>query len=201
MGYIKTYTGAKFNPLDPKPEDINIVDIAHALSMTCRYGGHSSCYYSVGQHSVLASELIDWVFTENPNSYLDDLSSYAEPFEPLYPIHAKYRQWALLHDAAEAYISDIPTPAKIHLPQYSEMEDKILQVIIKRYGLKWPMPIQVKKIDKVLLVTEARDLINLKASDEWGYNIPPLKIKIEPWSINKSKAMFLEKFYLLGLKD
>jgi uncharacterized protein len=87
--WIQTYTGKQFWPLSPLPEDIVIEDIAHALSMQCRFGGHVRTFYSVAQHSVHVSLLV----------------------EPQYAL------WGLLHDAAEAYLVDLPRPIK----KFSEM--------------------------------------------------------------------------------
>jgi hypothetical protein len=82
--WMQTFTGRAFYPLDPRPEDIDPVDIAHALSLICRYGGHSSRFYSVAEHCVLMSHAVA-------------------------PEHAL---WALLHDATEAYLGDMIRPLK-----------------------------------------------------------------------------------------
>ena len=82
--WIQTFTGRAFYVLDPRPEDVDIEDIAHALSMQCRFAGHCREFYSVAQHSVTASWLVP-------------------PEDAL---------WGLLHDAAEAYVVDLPRPIK-----------------------------------------------------------------------------------------
>jgi 5'-deoxynucleotidase YfbR-like HD superfamily hydrolase len=170
MSYLTTYTGKKFFPLETKSEDIEIIDIAHALSLVCRFGGHVNKFHSVAQHSVIVSDILP-----------DEL-----------------KMWGLLHDAAEAYIADIPRPAKEHLPQYHDLEDGILKAVAKKFGLVWPMPKQVKDADNIVLVTEARDLMNIDTKKCWAgiySDIEPLSMTIESWSSDKAKAMFLETFF------
>ncbi|ARJ66459.1 hypothetical protein WV31_12665 [Magnetospirillum sp. ME-1] len=104
---ITTATGRNVNPLDLRPEDIDIRDIAHSLSLTCRFNGHCRVFYSVAEHSVLVSKLCPPKFA----------------FE------------ALMHDAAEAYLGDVPTPLKRQWPEYKEAEDRAHAVIAQHFGL------------------------------------------------------------------
>src|SRR5438552_3035736 len=109
--WIQTFTGKKFFPLEPNADDICIEDIAHSLSMQCRFNGHSKQFYSVAQHSVL---IASWWFGD-------------------YPKLAKY---ALLHDASEAYLSDIPRPLK-QLPEfefYKKAEQLLQDLIYAKFG-------------------------------------------------------------------
>jgi uncharacterized protein len=105
--WMQTYSGRKFYPMDPREEEIDIEDIAHALSMICRYGGHTKAFYSVAEHCVLVA------------------SRCPEGLELL----------GLLHDAAEAYIQDFISPIKKHFPVYKVMEENILRVIFEKYNL------------------------------------------------------------------
>jgi uncharacterized protein len=89
---MQTYTGLAFWPLDPRPDEIRLVDIAHALSKLCRYGGQCLSFYSVAEHSLLVASKA--------------------------PDHLKLV--ALMHDASEAYLLDIPRPIKRHLAGYAE---------------------------------------------------------------------------------
>ena len=103
MGCIKTYTGIMFDPLNPNADLINIADIAHALSMLCRANGHFKSFYSVGQHSI---NCMNEARTRN----------YSQ----------RVQLACLLHDASEAYLSDITRPVKAELPRYREIEKLIL---------------------------------------------------------------------------
>ena len=112
MATMNTYTGKKIDPMSMTTDDVSIQDIAHALSLTCRGGGHVSYFFSVAQHSINCMR------------------------------EAKARGWSerlqlacLLHDASEAYISDIIRPVKVHLSNYLAIEGAIMDVILERFGL------------------------------------------------------------------
>ena len=122
--WIPTVTGRKFWPNDPRPEDIDIRDIAAGLANKCRYGGQLERFYSVAQHCVIGS-----YFCEDP-------------------------LWFLLHDAAEAYLADIQSPIKSCFPQLIEMENRILKVVSEAFDLAWPMPDCVHEIDMSMRPTE-----------------------------------------------
>ena len=132
--FIHTYSGKKFYALDPKSEDIDLSDIAHALSNLCRFGGHSPVFYSVAEHSVLVSEAV--------------------------PV--KDALWGLLHDASEAYLCDIPRPFKPYLSNYKELEERIQRTIGNAFGLSWPIPESVHFIDRNIVAAEANCLWGYK---------------------------------------
>lgn len=113
--WIGTYTGRKFYPYDPKPKDVNVEDIAHSLSLQCRFNGHCEHMYSVAQHSINCTKLLK---------------------ELGYDV--KYQLYALLHDASEAYLSDLPRPVKEYMPEYYEVEQKVQDVIWEHFGLSNP---------------------------------------------------------------
>ncbi len=165
MSWIQTWTGKPFEPLNPDPETIDIADIAHALSMLCRFNGHCTRFYSVAEHSVRASVLVP-------------------PEDAL---------WALLHDAAEAYVSDLPRPIKDELPVFRTLEDRLLRVIVGHFGLPWPMPESVRLADDIMLVTEQRDLMR-PPPRPWGLNAAPLPERIVPVGPAEAEAAFLERF-------
>lgn len=139
MSRMNTFSGKKFDPMDIKAEDICLEDIAHALSLLCRGGGHLKHFYSVGQHSINCMK------------------------------EARERGWServqaacLLHDASEAYISDIIRPVKMYLSNYVEIEKKIMDKIWERFHLndlsaeenqKW------KLIDDEILNCELKELM------------------------------------------
>lgn len=139
MNTMTTYTGHKFDPMEITEDDIRMEDIAHALSLLCRGGGHLRSFYTVAQHSVNCAK-----------------EAKARGF-------SKRVQFAcLLHDASEAYISDIIRPVKCHLSNYLEIENRIMQVIWKKYGL-WDLNDeenrQWKQIDDEMLDYELKHLM------------------------------------------
>lgn len=106
MNNITTYNRISMNPAKPQPEDINIDDIAHALSLLCRANGHIEWFFSVAQHSInCAREAEARGFTKT------------------------VQLAALLHDASEAYLSDITRPVKLQLPGYRVIEENLQEVI------------------------------------------------------------------------
>lgn len=110
MSCIKTYTGIMFDPLRPDPEGIVIRDIAHSLSMLCRANGHFRTFYSVGQHSV--------------NCMREAAARGCTP---------RVQLACLIHDASEAYLSDVTRPVKQELPAYSLIEEPLQRLIWERF--------------------------------------------------------------------
>lgn len=164
--WIETYTGKRFYFLDPQDNQIDIRDIAHSLAFTCRYTGHSSKFYSVAEHSILVSYLA-----------LDPLG-------------------ALLHDASEAYITDIASPIKPHLGNYKEMEDKIMQRIAAKFGFQYPLDPDIKDCDSTQLKTEAKHLLR-SGGHPWAHMYPtkrPHGITPNCWSPEVAEKKFLERF-------
>ena len=162
----QTFTGKQFWPLDPRPEEIDITDIAWSLSNQCRFLGHSSRFYSVAEHSI-------WV------------SHHCLQF----PLEG------LLHDAAEAYLSDVPHPLKPCLYGFQEIEDNLLLIIFKKYDLKWPLPLEVKRIDKALLQDEQGQLMPFPPERWLQITEPPLGIKQRLGMGSKqSFCLFIDRF-------
>ncbi len=168
MDWIQTWTGKAFRPLRPDPASIDIRDIAHSLSLLCRFNGHCHRFYSVAQHSVIVSHVVP-------------------------PEHAL---WGLLHDAAEAYVSDLPRPVKRQVPDFVSFEDRLLEVIMHRFELPWPMPPAVKRADDILLATEQRDLM-VDPPQPWGLPADPLPAPILPLPAPEAEAAFLARFHQL----
>lgn len=167
-----TFTGAQYWPEDPRPEDIRIEDIAHALAHQCRFGGHCREFYSVAQHAVLVSEECD-------------------------PADA---MWGLLHDASEAYIVDIPRPLKnaAGMAGYKAIEGAFMAAVCERFGLPLEMPASVRRADEVLLATEARDLMPPASVAKWTLLYPPKAGYVLPWSPRRAKEAFLLRFHQLA---
>lgn len=166
--WMQTASGKAFFPLDPRPSDIDIDDIAHALSNLCRYAGHTKHFYSVAQHSVLVSRAL--------------------------PDHLKL--WGLLHDASEAYLVDIPAPLKPHLTGYREIEARVMRAVCTKFGLSLEMPKSVKRVDLAILADE-RDQLMTKPPRNWMLTEKPLGIVIDYWPPEKARAEFLREFHRL----
>ncbi len=163
--WMQTFTGRRFYPLDPRPEDINILDIAHALSMQCRYNGHVRKLYSVAEHCVLVSRLVA-------------------------PEHAL---WALLHDATEAYVGDMIRPLKLHMPEFQAVENKVMLTIAQKFGIAGDMPNEVHEADSRILLDERAALMGPPAG-EWGIEGEPFGVEILAWSPAIAELEYLARF-------
>jgi len=169
--WIQTFTGMRINPTKPNEKSINLQDIAHALARQCRFSGHVKEYYSVAQHSVLVSHLCD----------------------------SKDALAGLLHDASEAYLVDIPAPLKRSgkFDAYLEFEKAMQDAICRKFGLLEAEPESVKKADKIILATEARDLLSMMRSD-WIYPFKPLPFTIKPMMPKEAESCFIQRFFELA---
>jgi hypothetical protein len=163
--WIQTYTGRQFWPLDPRPGEVAIEDIAHALSQLCRYGGHTTRFYSVAEHSVHLSRFV-------PRA--DALA-------------------ALLHDAAEAYLVDVPRPIKASLSEYRTIESGIMAAIGRRFGLPLEMPASVEAADYAIL-TDERAQVMAPAPEPWATDTAPLGIRVQCWPPRAAEIEFLATF-------
>lgn len=167
--WMQTFTGRAFWPVDPRADELDIEDIAHALSMMCRYAGHCLRFYSVAEHSVLMARAV-------PRQ--DAL-------------------WALLHDATEAYVVDVPRPLKPYLPGYKQAEAAVLAAVAVRFGLRLPMPEAVKDADNRILHDESQQ--NMAAPPRpWTLpDAPPLGVELQFWPPERAEAEFLATFHSL----
>lgn len=169
--WMQTYTGGKFWTLDPRPEEVVSEDIAHALSLICRYGGHATRFYSVAEHCVLLS----------------------------YAVSPANALWALLHDAAEAYVGDMVRPLKRSMPDYQAVEDGVLHTIALRFDLTWPMPAEVIDADNRILRNE-RAAVVTPTADHWPTDdLEPLPVTIVGWRPEIAEVCYLDR--LLELLD
>ena len=136
--FIETYTGRHFYPYHGCPQ-FNILDIAHALSLCARYNGHTNKFYSVAEHSVMVAGIMELLGT-------------GDPLE------------GLMHDATEAYLSDVPAPFKQHLPDWRQF-DAQLEVKIRAWmGFTGQRPAGVKEADWFALFIEAEHLLPSKGA-------------------------------------
>lgn len=171
---ILTSGGVYFNYAAPDPTTVSIRDIAHHLSNVCRFAGATREFYSVAQHLYLTSYLV--------------------PKE-----HALA---ALLHDAHEAYVGDMPTPLKQLIPQYKELELFVETTVLARFGLSLPLHPCVKEADLRMLATEQRDLLP-PHDDEWAIirGVEPCRDPINPWPPRSAEMCFLHRFQeITGVK-
>lgn len=146
--WMQTFTQRRFYVWDPRADEVVVEDIAHSLSLICRYNGHTPRHVSVAQHSVMLSMALE-------------LTGFPE--------HAL---WGLMHDAAEAYVGDMTRPMKVTLGDcFADVEEGVLRVIAERFGLPMPMPPAVHDADDRMLATEAR--LFFTGSESWGLRLPP----------------------------
>lgn len=164
--WIQTYTGKQFWPLNPNKEAICIEDIAHALSMICRFNGHSKHFYSVAEHSVLVSKNVN----------------------PVYAFDG------LMHDSAEAYISDLGKPVKNEINGYENIESNLKQAIYEKFKIydfdNWA----VKEVDERILVDEMEQLMP-NQPDDWGHKVDKLGIDLMFLNPEQAEVEFLKRFY------
>lgn len=164
-------SGLAYWPQDPRPHEVLIDDIAHALGMICRYGGHCRRFYSVAEHSVHVSRIV--------------------PKE-----HALV---GLLHDATEAYLIDLPRPVKLMLPEYRILEDINWRVIAQKFRLPVSMHTCIKEADLAICKAEQRALMSPEpmpwSEVSWGPKGEPPAVTIEGWPPQLAASKFLERFY------
>lgn len=164
-GWIQTFTGKQFWPMDPNPDVISIIDIAVSLSRINRFTGHTTFPYSVAQHSCLVCDILP----------------------------QEYKKWGLMHDAHEAYVNDMVSPVKKFFPSYQEVETKLMKAVSQRFDLIWPVPKKIVEADYILLATEKRDIMGPAPAD-WGKLPNPADLTIKEWSHEKACKEFLKRF-------
>jgi hypothetical protein len=162
--WIETYSGAHVNVFNPEPGTIHIGDIAHALSMCTRFNGHLSDYYSVAEHCIHLSHL---------------------------ETRRQFQLGALLHDAGEAYLSDVPSPIKGFLPEINKIEDRLLNMILIKYNA------EINKVlwdyDKRICATEAQRM-GMDTS-KWTNQYEPFdNLTLYNWDWRTAKYEYLKRF-------
>lgn len=178
--FVGTYKGNEFWPLDPRVEEVDVIDIAHSLSQISRFNGHTLHFWSIAQHSLLVEQVI--------KEYLN----WDSPLTRLY---------GLLHDASEAYISDICRPVKKYLKDYLEIEDKIERAILEYFQIADKLTSKdmelVIKADNIVLALEGRKL--MKSRDYWNISqlwkpeYEPLLKYIDSSNISDVEQRFIER--------
>jgi hypothetical protein len=145
MNYIRTYTGRKFFTT-PTASQVDLDDIAVALSRAPRFGGHSYMQYSVAAHCIHVSHMVP----------------------------AQLKLQALFHDASEAYIGDIPSPFKAIMPDYKQVERGIMDAVAKKFRFAWPIDPIVRQADSAALYQERRWLFRTPVGED-DLVIPQIK--------------------------
>lgn len=172
--WIQTHSGKKFPLVNPHPSCILIDDIAHALSMQCRFAGQCDRFYSVAEHSVHVSRQVE----------------------------REHQLAGLLHDATEAYLHDLSRPLKQLLPGYKVLEERLWFVISAKYGLDYELPACVKEADATMVFVERRKLFsNPVEAEDWGHGLvePDVlpDVGLIGWPQGHAKRMFYDRFFEL----
>jgi uncharacterized protein len=177
--YLQTVSGRWVNPFDPDPSQLDAGDIARALANQCRFGGHSRVFYSVAQHSVIVAELV-----EQRGGGVEDVFA------------------ALMHDATEAYLGDMPHPLKHRSPlgaAFKDAEDHLERALHERFGIKPDVP-EIKRADRALLATERRAF----SSEDWHWpeleGVEPLDLELTAWSPDEAAQAFAERYAELEVR-
>ncbi len=162
--YIETWNCVKFYPLDPRPEEIVLEDIAISLSRQCRYLGHIDYHYSIAQHCVLLHDYIE----------------------------APHKKQMLMHDGSEAYLCDIPRPIKPLLTNYKEIEYKLQTMIYQKYGIDIVEHPRVSDLDRRIVLDEKKALKS-KSDTVWNIPGGPLGIEVVQWSQARAYDEFMSR--------
>jgi uncharacterized protein len=171
--YLQTVSGRWVNPFDPDPSQLDAGDIARALANQCRFGGHCRTFYSVAQHSVIVSELV-----EERGGDAEDAFA------------------ALMHDATEAYLGDMPHPLKHRSPlgaAFREAESHLERAIAERFRIR-PGVASIKPVDRALLATERRTF----SEETWHWpeldGVEPLDLELTAWSPDEAAEAFARRY-------
>ena len=171
--YLQTVSGRWVNPFDPDPSQLDAGDIARALANQCRFGGHCRTFYSIAQHSVIVSQLIEQRGGDAHDAFA-----------------------ALMHDATEAYLGDMPHPLKHRSAlgaAFKAAEEQLEQVIRRRFAIKPDVP-EIKRVDRALLASERRAF----SAESWPWpeleGIEPLDLELTAWSPDDAARAFAERY-------
>jgi hypothetical protein len=138
-GCVELYSGAVINIFNPKPETINVEDIAEGLAYQYRWSGHSKSKITVAEHSVRVS----W--------------------------RANNKIAALFHDASEGLgLNDMATPIKSGMREYQFIEDNLMTCVAQRFGFNWPLDTDVKAADRAELLREWKFVVTKPDAEVWS---------------------------------
>lgn len=163
---IMLRSGAMLDFLDPWSSDFTIDDIAHGLSLICRYSGQCDQFYSVAEHCIHVSE-----------------------------VAREHAYAALMHDAAEAFVGDVTRPLKQLLPNYKSIEAAVEGAICSRFQVEYPIPDAVKNADLRVLAAEQAQIMPL-GTNAWAHTagVIPANITVKSYSPPEAKLIFLQRF-------
>lgn len=167
---IRLLSGVLFDYNHPEDTAVEIDDIASALSNVCRFAGHLPYFYSVAQHVVNTSLIVA-------------------------PEHAFS---ALMHDTAEAFTNDLPTPLKYAVPVFKELETRIEGAMSRRFGFQYPLSPEIKLADLQMLGLEKvhikRDQSHWTCLDGIEFEHLRKVVDLRPMTPNRAKGLFLDRY-------
>jgi hypothetical protein len=169
-GWIETQYG-RFDLSNPH---FDIRDIAHALSLTGRYNGHSKHFYSVAEHSLMVADLMEGLGLGDPRE-------------------------GLLHDATEAYLSDVPAPFKQFLPDWKKIDDRLDSALREQFQLPPTKTEGCRKADWLALFIEAYFLLPSKGEifhDPNGLRKEALRLIENGWQPRYKRMKAIEEDFL-----
>ena len=165
--WMQVSSGRAFWPFDPRPEEIDIEDIAHALAHQCRYAGHTSQFYSVAEHSYFLS----------------------------YHVSIEHALAALMHDSSEAYLVDIPSPLKRYMVDYRQHESALMSILAELFGFEWPLPREVESMDKRILLNERDQFMRRPPMPWFDEDLEPIpELTLYGWNPPEAKRWFIQRF-------
>ncbi|MBK1666471.1 hypothetical protein CKO28_00255 [Rhodovibrio sodomensis] len=167
--FQRTYSGGRYFARAPRMCDVDLLDIAHHLSMQTRFAGATRVYYSVAEHSVHLSRIVP----------------------------AAYALHALLHDGPEFCLTDLPRPVKLDNPAYARLEALNAEVVLGRFALPAEMPAPVARLDHAMNLAEDRALFRAPICTREVIpaeitQIP--EIAIQGWDWRTARDAFLARF-------
>ena len=177
---IQTYSGSGLDILNPLPRDFRILDIAESLGKVARFTGHTQHHYSVAQHSVLVSILLDGTGLEMEG---------------------------LMHDAAESITGDVSSPRKVArvemcyrltgesgVDPIKDITRKIDTAIAKQFGLLYPRPAAVKAADLEAMTLERRQLMLPASGVAWSTDVKTRDYGLAWMNPDDASAAFLNRY-------
>lgn len=170
---IETCEGKLFDVLNPSPDEVSLRVIARVLSRECRFGNHTTRFYSVAQHSIRVADRLNGPMGNSGLALA-----------------------GLLHGASEAYLRDLPSPVKQCLPEYQKIEERVQLVIYAAFGVCMTSEKHeaIRAADREELCCEAVQLMPSRG-EVWEH--PPQLSSVQPiapieWG--QAEGVFIERF-------